>query len=139
MSGGMDILIVGIAGKDVDDQLESIAPPDTLRKLFGGNFLDDFMADKHYEYAHRLENDPATMQPGLFYISGENLWGAAVGTGLGYVLFSGNNNAPPTLLDELIFARIPELKELFLKAVQSHGLEIGNYVVGVHALNVCDT
>lgn len=139
MSGGRDVLIVGIKGKNLEDKLESIAIEDRLNELFGGNFQDDIDADKHYKYVHGLEQDPTTENPGIFYITGENLWGAVCGTGLGYVLFSGNNNAPPIQLDERIFTRIPELKDRFARELKSHELKVGDYEIGVHAINVYDT
>ena len=139
MAGGLDILIVGIAGKDSDDRLTAIAPSKRLEKLFGGYFQNDPGGIEHSNYVHKLEQDPTTTNPGIFYITGENEWGWVVGTGLGYVLFSGNNNASPKQLDERVFARIPELKELFMRELHSKGLQVRGYKVGVHAINVYDT
>lgn len=139
MSGGLDLLIVGIKGKDLDDNLGSIATEDKLYELFGGNFQDDPDAKKCYDYIHALEQNPATNNPGLYYITGGNMFGGVCGTGLGYILFSGNNNAPPRQLDERIFARIPELKGSFIRELESHGINVADYEVGVHAINVYDT
>ncbi len=139
MSGGRDVLIVGIAGKDMHDALETVASPETLKKLFGGNFPNDRQASKFHEWVHRLEKDPSTSDPGLYYITGENFLGSVQGTGLGYVLFSGNLNASPKHVDDLLFARIPEFKERFIRELHSHKLSCETYTVGVHAINVYDT
>lgn len=138
MGAGINVLIVGIAGTDEDDKLESIASFDELKRLFGGDFSDDKDATKFQDYVYSLEKDPLTEKPGLFYVEG-NFLGATFGAGLGYVLFAGEINAPPIQVDERIFARIPELKDRFVRELASHGLNPGDYNVGLHAINVYDT
>ena len=158
MGGGLDILIVGIVGgylvdiegnvifnkyrEAIFDDLTSIASKEKLEELFN-NFSDTQSGgekwEKWDEYFFRLEKNPTTDEPGLVYFSGEECgFGAAFGTGLGYVLFSGNINSDPIKLDERIFARIPELIERFKKELDSHGLDYSKYKVGLHAINVCD-
>jgi len=131
MSGGLDILIVGIAGEDLD----RVAPEETLRALF-----DDWSDAKDYHTAfYALVNNPVHQNPEIFYLKGEHMIGSQLGAGLGYVIFGGNLNDYPARVDEAIFRRIDELKEMFIRETVAKGLAIPKEQVGVYALNVCDT
>ncbi len=149
MGGGLDILIVGIVGKQLErsreeimrgdrityDDLSSIAPVEKLKELFD-NFPD---ADLWAKCFRRLETNPETSYPIIVYFSDEFGCGAALGTGLGYVLFSGNNGGDPKKLDERIFARIPELIARFKGQLDLYSLDYSKYDVGLYAINVFDT
>lgn len=134
MAGGLDLLIVGIAGKDLD----FIAPDDRLRELFGEISGDDTTADQYLTDFHALVRDPTITNPRLFYLQGEHLRGAQIGAGLGYVIFDGNNNSQPRKLDERVYQRIDELKQIFIDEVRTNGLNVPEEQVGVYALNVDD-
>lgn len=132
MSGGSDILIVGVADKN----LKYVGDDRKLRDLFGYEGLDP---DQYVRDFHTLSEHPLTANPKIFYLAGEHLCGSQVGAGLGYVIFDGNNNAQPRKLDERAFSRIDELKRKFVDEVKSKGLEVQENQVGVYALNVYDT
>jgi len=134
MSKGLDILIVGIAGEN----LESIASEETLTKLFENNDNSDKAIDKYYTDYHNLE-EGNTAEPKIFYLSGETNSGSQIGSGLGYVIFTGNNNFQPKKLDETIYGKIQKLKEKFIKEIRPYKLRIKEEYVGVYALNVFDT
>ncbi len=129
MAGGLDILIVGIAG----ESLVHIAPAERLRALFGETSDEESLGE-----FSSLAEDP-TANPRIFYLAGEHMLGSQVGAGLGYVIFEGNNNAQPRKLDERVFRRIPELMQKFIIEVEAKGLVIPHDRVGVYALNVYDT
>ena len=128
MGGGLDILIVGIVGNDLYDTLSSVATKEFLQTSFS-----DHRSGRNLERRYGAKN------PAIIFLSGECGFGAVTGTGLGYILFSGNNNAPPEKLDERIFARIPELIERFKEELDLHNLDYSKYEVGLHAINVYDT
>ncbi|MBI4451330.1 hypothetical protein HY642_05120 [Candidatus Woesearchaeota archaeon] len=132
MSGGLDILIVGVAGKN----LKNIAPATKLSRLFDS---DDVDADAYVADFHALTNNPQTPSPRIFYLEDEILCGHQLGAGLGYVIFEGNFNSFPKKLDERIFSRVDELKARFISEVKAKGLKIPREQVGVYALNVVDT
>ena len=134
MSGGLDILIVGIASENLDH----VASDERLRELFDER-ADDASADKYVEDFHALVRDPTIANPRIFYLQGEHLCGSQVGAGLGYVIFDGNNNSQPRKLDERVYGRIDELKQKFVTEVKAKGLSVPQDQVGVHALNVYDT
>jgi len=139
MSGGLDILIVGVA----DENLDFIAPDERLKEMFSHSdnpdeYSDDD-ADKYVTDFYALSNNPNLENPRMFYLVGEHLCGSQIGAGLGYVLFDGNNNSLPKRLNERVFARIPELKEKFVREIESKGLFVPHSKVGVYALNVYDT
>ena len=135
MSGGLDILIVGIAGKNLDH----VASDEKLRELFGKRADDEASTDQYVEDFHALVTNPISAKPRIFYLAGEHLCGSQVGAGLGYVIFDGNNNAPPRKFDERVYGRIDELKQRFVTEVEAKGLSVPQNQVGVHALNVYDT
>jgi|SRR3989338_6818500 len=134
MSGGLDILIVGIASENLDH----VASDERLRELFDGG-ADDASENQYVEDFHALVRDPTIANPRIFYLQGEHLCGSQVGAGLGYVIFDGNNNAQPRKLDERVYERIGELKQRFVIEVKTRGLEVPQNQVGVYALNVYDT
>lgn len=135
MSGGLDILIVGIADKNLD----GVASEERLRELFD-NYPDTKRGtDRRYRDFHALIYDPSTKKPKICYLFGEHMLGVPVGAGLGYVIFDGNNNSLPKRVDERVFARIPELQANFVKELEKNGLSVPDGKVGVYALNVYDT
>jgi len=123
MGPGLDVLLVGIAGTD----LTHIATEERLSQLFGDNDPNE------------LSNNPETPFPYVFYFSNECQWGAALGSGLGYILHSGTSNVPPQKVKEEQFARIPELKGRFVREMRIHGIEVSPDEVGLYAVNVYDT
>ena len=134
MSGGLDILIIGIANKNLD----YIAADERLRGLFDA--ADNASnVDQYIENFHALARDPTVASPKIFYLQGEHLLGSQLGAGLGYVIFDGNNGAEPRKLDEGVYHRIDELKQRFIAEVEAKGLLIPKDQVGVYALNVYDT
>ena len=135
MSGGLDILIVGIA----DESLDSVASEERLRKLFDMRTNTEASANRYYEAFHALVDDPSTKNLKIFYLAGEHMMGAQIGAGLGYVIFDGNNNSPPKKIDERVFKRIEELKKRFVEETNKKGVKVPTERVGVYALNVRDT
>lgn len=135
MSGGLDILIVGVAGENLDH----IASDKRLRELFGDTSNDEACADLYVRDFRALVKDPTIANPRIFYLEGEHLCGSQIGVGLGYVLFYGNNNAQPRKLDERVYRRIEDLKQKFIAEVKRRIIEIPQDEVGVYALNVSDT
>ena len=135
MSGGLDILIAGVAGKSLD----VISPRERLEEFFGNDSLTPESTARYVEDIHALEKDPTTQKPRIFYIKDENVFGSVLGEALGYVLFDGNLGQPPRQLDERLFARIPELKERFVRELTEKGIAVNPKTVGVYALNVADT
>src|SRR3989338_5478838 len=102
MSGGLDILIVGIAG----EKLDHVASDERLRDLFDKRTDGKASAYQYVEDFHALVRDPTIANPRIFYLQGEHLCGSQVGAGLGYVIFDGNNNAQPRKLEGLRFHKI---------------------------------
>ena len=135
MTGGLDILIVGVANNNLD----SIAPSERLRELFGEGDKDDASVKRYYDDFYALVGNPALKNPRLFYLAGEHMIGSQLGAGLGYVIFEGNLNDQPKKVDEAVFRRINELKQKFIDETRARGLNIPHKDVGVYALNVCDT
>lgn len=137
MSGGLDLLIVGVAGKT----LNHIAPAEKLDKLFGNREDEDKDegAKQYFNDFYALSKNPETKAPRVFYLEGEIMSGAQIGAALGYVIFTGNNNGLPEKLQEATFARIPELKRMFLEETKAKNLKIPENQVGVYAVNVYDT
>lgn len=136
MTGGLDLLIVGIAGENLDH----IAPEQRLRDLFETrDEADESEVDRYVRDFHALGEDPTVINPRIFYLAGEHLCGSQLGAALGYVIFDGNYNTDPRRLDERIFGRIDALKQLFLEDIRVRGLAVSPDMVGVYALNVCDT
>lgn len=130
-TGGLDILILGIAGENLDN----IASDERLRELFN----IEKSADKYYRDFHALINNSLTKNPKIFYLLGEHILGTQIGVGLGYVIFNGNNNSKPKKLDYKLFERISELREMFTKELANKGLIVSEDNVGIYALNVYDT
>lgn len=135
MTGGLDILLVGIAA----DSLDHIASSERLEELFGCNVPDDPFGEKHLDFVYALEIDPATACPHIFYFHDECDFGRAHGVGLGYLIFVGAIETGHVKLDERLFYRIPELKERFLREMEENHLCIDPSDIGVYAINVTDT
>ncbi len=135
MAGGLDILIVGIAGENLDH----IASDEKLTELFDERTDDEASSDKYVDDFHALIDNPDVANPKIFYLAGEHLCGSQTGAGLGYVIFTGNNNSPPKRLGEKVFRRIDQLKQMFISEVKAKGLKVPLNQVGVYALNVYDT
>lgn len=135
MGGGLDILIVGIAGENLDH----ITSDEKLIALFDERKDDEASADQYVRDFYALVEDPTITNPRIFYLVGEHLCGSQVGAGLGYVIFGGNYNAPPKRLDERVFGRTGKLKQRFIDELKAKGLEVPSDQVGVYALNVYDT
>jgi len=135
MSGGLDILIVGIADKNLD----RIASDKRLRELFGGESEDDASVERYHDDFYALVRNPTLAKPRIFYLAGEHIKGSQLGAGLGYVIFDGNLNDQPKRVDETLFKRIDELKQMFVAETKTRGLEVPTNKVGIYALNVCDT
>lgn len=135
MAGGLDILIVGIAGENLDH----IASDERLRELFDDMSNDEVGAEQYIRDFRALIEDPTTANPRIFYLRGEHLCGAHIGAGLGYVIFDGNNNAQPRKLDEIVYLRIEELKQNFTAEIKRRGIDIPKDQIGIYALNVYDT
>lgn len=141
MGGGLDVLVVGVGGRNLDH----IAPHEQLDRIFGDKTDSDdaaeidAAADRYFKNLHALAQDPATPEPKIFYFKDECVFGAGCGAVLGYVLFDGNNNGMPKKVDERVFARIPELQERFLKEMDKAGIKVEPTEVGVYAFNVYDT
>jgi hypothetical protein len=133
MGGGLDLLIVGIAGENLD----YIAPKNKLSQLFEEDDPSKF--DFHYDAQHALVNDPTASNPAISLYEGECGPGAVVGSGIGYLIFGGNNNGLPEKLNERVFSRIPELIDLFKSEMKRHSLSVSEKDVGVYAINVYDT
>ena len=64
MSGGLDILIVGIAGEN----LHHVASDERLRELFDERADDDASADQYVKDFHALVRDPTIANPRIFYL-----------------------------------------------------------------------
>jgi|SRR3989338_9771284 len=135
MSGGVDILIIGIA----DENLDYIASDKELGDLFGDYNEDKASIDKYVTDFHALADDPTIQNPRIFYLVGEHFLGSQDGAGLGYVIHDGNLNSPPKKLDDRIFRRIDELKQKFINEIEAKGFRLEHNKVGVYALNVHDT
>ena len=135
MSGGLDILIVGIA----DENLDSVASEERLRELFDKEREDDADAERYHEDFHALIKNPNLEKPIIFYLVGEHMKGSQIGAGLGYIIFDGNLNGQPKRVNEALFRRIDELKQSFVKETAARGIKVQIDKVGVYALNVCDT
>ena len=135
MTGGLDLLIVGIA----DENLDYIDSEERLRELFDDDTEDDdISAEKYFDDFYSLVKNSDLENPRIFYLGREHMEGA-MGTGLGYVIFDGNLNDMPKRLDEKLFGRIDELKQKFIDETSKAGLNIPSDKVGVYALNVYDT
>ena len=135
MTGGLDILIVGIAGENLD----YVAPGEKLQDLFNESSNTNAANEQFVDDFHALAKDPTIANPRIFYLAGEHLCGAQMGAGLGYVIFDGNLNAQPKRLDERTYERIDELKQRFIAEVEAKGLKVPINQVGIYALNVSDT
>lgn len=135
MSGGLDILIVGVAGEN----LTNLASDEKLNGLFDNLSDSEEEIDQYVNDFHALTENPSLENPRIFYLANEHLLGSQIGAGLGYVIFDGNNNAPPKQLDERVFRRIDELKQRFIHETNEKGLSISPDLVGIYALNVYDT
>jgi len=135
MAGGLDILIVGIAGENLD----YISSDERLKDLFNKRNDDEKSAEEYVKDFHSLASDPSVANPRIFYLAGEHICGSQVGVGLGYIIFDGNNNSYPRKLNERMYERIAELKQRFINEVEAKGLEVPHDQVGVYALNVYDT
>jgi hypothetical protein len=135
MAGGLDILIVGIAGENLDH----IASDNVLRQLFDEKSNDDASLEQYLSDFSALVKDPTVSSPRIFYLAGEHLLGSQLGAGLGYVIFDGNNNALPRKLDDRIYGRIGELKQMLIKEAGAKGIIIPPDQIGVFALNVYDS
>lgn len=124
----MDLLIVGIAGETLDD----IASRKTLDQFFDPpprtqEEVDSYFSDLKNPHSHRI-----------YYLSGENGPGWVDGAALGYVIFGGNHEAPPSRIDENLFDQVPELKERFHEEARRKGINIPKERIGVYAVNISD-
>jgi len=102
MSGGLDLLIVGIAGENLD----GIASDDRLRELFDEKSEDDEGTKRYHDDFYALVRNSALAKPRIFYLTDEHMKGSQLGAGLGYVIFDGNLNDQPKRVDEAVFGRI---------------------------------
>ena len=135
MSGGLDILIVGIANKSLD----SVASDERLKELFGDGTESEAGAERYHQDFHALVKNPDLERPRIFYLTGEHMLGSQLGAGLGYVIFNGNLNNEPKKVSEVVFERIATLKQMFVQETNAKGINVSIDKVGVYALNVRDT